>query len=234
MLRGILFDFNGVLLDDEPIHFELFRRVLGEEGFELTASAYYRDYVRFDDASGFRHALEKWRGDVDESSVARLCARKASYYQARVRDGYPFFAGAAELVREAAAAGLALGIVSGALRSEIEPALRQEGLESLIRVVVAAEDVDRPKPDPEGYLQGIQRLNREPPLPERLFHAHEVLAIEDTPAGLQAAAAAGMPTLGVGHTFGADNLAMADLTVTSIDRVRVAELHGQLTELSRR
>ena len=193
MLRGILFDFNGVLIDDEPLHFELFRQVLAEEGVALDEETYYRDYVGFDDATGFRYALPQ----AEPATVVRLCARKATYYRERIKAGrYPFFAGAVDLVRQAAASGQVLGIVSGALRSEIEPALRQEGIDQLFKVVVAAEDVERSKPDPEGYRRGVHELNSQPPLPARLFHPHEILAIEDTPVLDELAA---RPIAGAGH-----------------------------------
>jgi len=231
VLRGILFDFNGVLIDDEPLHFDLFRQVLGEEGVELDEETYYREYVGFDDASGFRHALPQ-AGPV---TLARLCARKATYYRERIRsERYPFFAGAVDLVRQAAASDHVLGIVSGALRSEIEPALRQAGIEKLFKVVVAAEDVERSKPDPEGYQRGVHELNSQPPLPARLFHPHEILAIEDTPAGLEAARGAGLATLGVAHTYSAAELSMADVTAPSLDRVALDDLMERFVEVSRR
>ena len=231
MLRGILFDFNGVLIDDEPLHFELFREVLAEEGVALTEETYYREYVGFDDVSAFRYALP----DADEASVARLGARKATYYRERIRsERYPFFSGAVELVRQAAERDLVLGIVSGALRSEIEPALRQEGIEDLFKVVVAAEDVTEAKPHPDGYQRGVRELNTQPPLPARLFHPHEVLAIEDTLAGLEAARDAGLATLGVAHTHSEDDLGLADATAPSLDRVVLDDLLDRFAEVSRR
>jgi HAD superfamily hydrolase (TIGR01509 family) len=235
MLRAILFDFNGVLIDDEPIHCELLRRVLDEEGIAIDEDEYYRDYVGFDDGAALRFAFEREGRPLDEMTLRRLCARKAAYYQEALRERpYPFFPGAIDLVRDAAAAGLPLGIVSGALRSEIEPALRQEALGEAFKVVVAAEDVDRSKPDPEGYLIGLAELNARPPLPERLLHPHEVLAIEDTAAGLEAARRAGLTTLGVAHTFSAAHLAIADHVVATLEGVSSELLIERYQEASRR
>jgi len=235
MLRAILFDFNGVLIDDEPIHFELLRRVLGEEGIEVGEDEYYRDYVGFDDEAALRFAFESAGRPLEPMTLRRLCVRKAAYYQDALRERpYPFFPGAIELVREAAMAGLPLGIVSGALRSEIEPALRQEGIDEAFKVVVAAEDVDRSKPDPEGYLIGLSQLNARPPLPERLLHPHEVLAIEDTAAGLAAARAAGLATLAVAHTLTAEQLALADHVVATLEGISSDTLIQRYQEVSRR
>jgi len=222
MLRAALFDFNGVLVNDEPLHLRLFRRVLEEEGVEpFWEAEYWERYVGLDDRAAFRALLEEAGERPDEPRLMRLIARKSSYYQEAIRrEGYPFFPGAAELVRSLSAAGLQLGIVSGALRDEVKGALAQEGLRGAFKVLVTADDVTASKPDPEGYRRGIEALNTVPPLPERLLHPHEVLAVEDTPAGLAAARAVGLATLALAHTYPAAALAEAD---------RVAERIGELT-----
>jgi phosphoglycolate phosphatase/beta-phosphoglucomutase len=224
VLRAVLFDFNGTLVDDEPIHFELARQVLAEEGVDLSREQYYRSYLALDDRGCFAAALAGAGEAAAPPRLARLVARKASYYRERVRrQGYPFYPGAVELVAEMAEAGLALGVVSGALREEIEGALAQAGLLPRFKVLIAAEDVGDGKPDPQGYRRALEALNGEPPLPARLIHPHEALAIEDSPAGLAAAAAAGLATLGVAHTYPAADLP-ADLTVDRLADLRLPDL----------
>ena len=155
----------------------------------------------------------------------RLIVRKAAYYQDAIRrQGYPFFPGAAELVAAAAGAGLTLGVVSGALRDEVEPALRQAGLWEHFKTVVTAEDVEEGKPHPAGYHRALTDFNSRPPLPARLLHPHEVLAIEDSPAGLRAAAEAGLSTLGVCHTYPRAALAEADQVVARLAEVKLSEV----------
>lgn len=229
MIRAILFDFNGILVDDEPIHLEMFQRVLGEEGIALTAEDYYRDYLGMDDRGCFAAVLQKAGETPTVPRLMRLITRKASYYQERMRQsGYPFFPGAAELVAELAAAGRMLGIVSGALSEEVESALRQAGLRDRFKILVTAEDVTEGKPDPEGYRRALEGLNSLPPLPERLFHPHEVLAIEDSPAGLAAAADLGLSTLAVAHTYPPHRLRMADAVAESLEGMTVARLEQLL------
>ena len=225
MLRAALLDFNGVLVDDEPLHLRLLQRVLSEEGLEpFTEEEYWRLYVGLDDRAVFRALLARAGGPADEPRLMRWIARKSSYYQEEVRRaGYPFFPGAAEAVRALAGAGLPLGIVSGALRDEVEGALVLAGLRDAFKVLVTAEDVAASKPDPEGYRRGLQALNAAPPLPERLLHPHEVLAIEDTPAGLQAATTAGLTTLALAHTYPKDQLE-ADHLLDKIADLRVQDL----------
>jgi beta-phosphoglucomutase len=235
VLRAILFDFNGVLVDDEPIHLEMFQRVLGEEGIPLSAEDYYRSYVGMDDRSCFAAALQTAGEAVTVPRLMRLIARKASYYQERMRErGYPFFPGAAELVTELAGAGRMLGIVSGALREEVESALRQAGLKDRFKVLVTAEDVTEGKPDPEGYRRALEALNSLPPLPERLLHPHEVLAVEDSPAGLSAAADVGLTMLAVAHTYPPHRLRMADAVAESLEGMTMARLERLLEEASRK
>jgi beta-phosphoglucomutase len=225
VIRALLFDFNGILVDDEPLHFALFRRVLGEERVELTREDYYSRYLGFDDRDCFAAALAAAGDRCPPERLARLVARKAAYYREEIRrDGYPLFPGGAELAREASAAGLTLALVSGALREEIQGGLEQAGIAALFKQVVSADDVQRSKPDPEGYALALAALNAEPPLPERAIHPHECVAIEDSPAGLEAAATCGIRTLGVGQTYEEASLAHADAFIAKLDGFRLADL----------
>ena len=127
-----------------------------------------------------------------------------------------------------------LGVVSGALRQEVEGALRQAGLAERFKVLVTAEDVAEGKPDPEGYRRALEALNSLPPLPERLLHPHEVLAVEDSPAGLAAAAAIGLVTLGVAQTYPPDALRDADQVAASVKGLTLDHLERLYAEASQR
>ena len=227
MLRAIVFDFNGVLVDDEPLHLRMFQKVLGEEGVALSDRDYYDHYLGFDDRGCFSAVLAAAGRPVEVARVMRLIARKAMYYQETIRrQGYPFFPGAAEFATEVADAGLTLGLVSGALREEVEGALRQAGLRERFKTVITAEDVEVGKPNPEGYRQALQEFNSRPPLPARLVHPHEVLAVEDSPAGLLAAAGAGLVTLGVGQTYPVAELGDADFAVRALAGLALAAVQS--------
>lgn len=216
MLRAILFDFNGVLVDDEPVHLELFQEIFRREGVEVSSADYYARLIGLDDRGCFRTVLEEAGQAAGPERLAELIARKSALYDRWVRErGFPFFPGAAELVADVAGE-LALGVVSGALRGEVEAALEELGVRRHFRSVVAAEDVAAAKPDPEGYRRGLELLNSRPPRPAPPIAPRETLAIEDTPAGLAAAAAAGLATLGVAQTCPAVELASADRVVESV------------------
>jgi beta-phosphoglucomutase len=235
VLRAILFDFNGVLVDDEPVHLELFQRVLADEGVALAAGDYYSLYLGLDDRACFAAVLAAAGEAASVPRLMRLIARKASYYQERVRrEGYPFAAGAAGLVRRLAERGWVLGVVTGALREEVEGALRQEGLLDRFKAVITAEDVAESKPSPEGYERALEALNALPPLPERLFHPHEVLAVEDSPVGVAAAAEVGLATLGLSHPYSRARLDAADAVVAGLHELTPERLERLYAEISRR
>lgn len=235
MLRAVLFDFNGVLVDDEPIHLEMFQRVLADEGLSLSDEDYYTRFLGLDDRACFSAVLTAAGQEPTVPRLMRLIARKSSYYQERIRErGYPFYPGAIELVQELAQAGRMLGVVSGALLEEVEGALRQAGLRDRFKVLITAEDVSESKPDPEGYLRALEILNSVPPLPARLIHPHEVLAVEDSPAGLAAAVDVGLVTLGVAQTYPADRLGDADVVAPRLEGLGLARLEQLFAEASRR
>jgi HAD superfamily hydrolase (TIGR01509 family) len=234
VLRAVLLDFNGVLVDDEPLHFELLQRVLAEEGVELAPGERPR-FAGLDDRHCLHLALTEAGRSAEPGAVLRLVARKARYYQETARrQGYRFFPGALELVESAARQGLMLGLVSGALREEIVQALHQAALRRHFKVLVTTEDVREGKPAPEAYERALELLNEQPPLPERLVHPHEVLAVEDSPAGVAAARGAGLVTLAVAHTYGIAELAAADLEVESLADLDPDRLQELFAEASRR
>lgn len=229
VLRAILFDLNGVLVDDEPLHLELLRRVLSEEGIELSTHDYYAQYLGLDDRTCLRAILDAAGKTVTSEEVSHRVARKAILYQNRIREqGIPFFPGARELVAAAIADDLMLGVVSGALRDEVACAAVELGGRHGFKALVTADDVGAGKPDPEGYQRGLELLNTLPPRPSRPLEAFEVLAIEDSPVGIRAAMGAGLATLGVAQTYPAETLIGADDVVDSLREVTLPRIRTLL------
>jgi beta-phosphoglucomutase-like phosphatase (HAD superfamily) len=188
----VLFDFNGVLIDDESYHWRAFRDVLAPLGARVTRRLYDERYVALDDFAACRRALRDARVAPSRrgaAEVRRLVARKRRLFRARLRrDGIGVGAGGARLVR-ALARDAALAVVSSAARVEIEAPLRRALLRRCFRVIVAAEDVRRSKPDPDPYRTALRRLGLRGPA--------GCVAIEDSTGGIAAARAAGLPVLGV-------------------------------------
>ncbi|MDX2040048.1 MAG: HAD family phosphatase [Acidobacteriota bacterium] len=215
MLKAVIFDFNGVIVDDEPLHLELFRRVLGEEGIALSDEDYHAKYLGYDDRGCFTAALAdvgRAALSVNAAFIAELIERKAGYYREAIEKRMLLFPGVIELVKKLAAK-YPMAIASGALRGEIEIVLQRGGIRECFLEIVAAEDVSACKPDPEGYVKALAALNTN--LSDRI-QPSECLVIEDSIAGIEAAKLAGMRCLAVTNSYAADQLANADWIVATL------------------
>lgn len=211
-----LFDYNGVLVDDEAVHLAAFRDALLPIGLTLDEERYWERYLGFDDAGAFRAILRDAGRPADDETVRALVEAKQPLYLERAQRGLEPFPGAAELVRRRAQSGPVV-VVSGALRHEIRLGLELLGVADAVSGVVAAEDTRESKPDPEGYRLGLERLAALAS-PEV---ARRALVIEDSRAGVEAAKAAGLVCLAVAHTYEAAELeaAGADAVVGEIAQV---------------
>jgi HAD superfamily hydrolase (TIGR01509 family) len=224
-LTAIIFDFDGVIADTEPLHFAGFRQTLAEIGISLTESDYYANYLGYDDRGCFIAALTAHQRPTDPSALAQLMQRKAHAYLESVKGHLVIFPGVREFVREAAAA-YPLAIASGALRHEIEVILEQAGLRKEFLHITSAEDVTRGKPDPQPYLQALNALNRQ--RREQTITAGSCLVIEDSIPGIRSAKTAGMKVLAVANTQTIQDLHEAHAVVQSLSQVRLSELHERL------
>ncbi len=183
-MRGVCFDFNGVIIDDERHHCAALLEVLATWGLTVDEATYYRDYLGYDDRGCFMHAWSKANRTLDTRMLDHLIAAKGEIYQRLIRADLTLVPGVAPFVRALHAEGVRLVIVSAARRDEITHVLRVAELEDCFVGIVAAEDVTTTKPNPEGYLKGLALLG----LPARAC-----VVIEDSVPGLRAGRAAGMP-----------------------------------------
>lgn len=230
MLEAIIFDFNGVIVDDEAILFDLYNRALAEEGIALDRAEYLARYLGMANRDMFAQILGDRGRERRGGVVARLVARTSELYVAAVGDHPPFVPGAQDLVRKAAAR-YPLAIASGAPRGEIEWVLEKGGICEAFAAIVAMEDVSAGKPDPEIFLATLAALNevRPPgthsafggrasamPLGARPIRPAGCLVFEDSLKGIEAARAAGMRSVGVATSYDPTELRGADLTVRNL------------------
>jgi len=201
MTRAILFDFNGVIINDEPQHCEALTTTLAEYGIPLPRETYYREYLGFDDRECFRFTFELHGRAANPSALNAAIERKALHYAAAIRRSMTLVPGAVDFVRAAAREGLGLAVVSGALRREIELVLDHAGLRRYFGVVIAAEDVSLCKPDPQGYIRAREALGLAP---------DRCVVVEDSLPGLAAARAAGLRCAVLTTSHPADALGAAD------------------------
>jgi HAD superfamily hydrolase (TIGR01509 family) len=191
-----IFDFNGVLIDDELVHRDAFRDVLTPLGVSFTDEQYVERYLGFDDVGALRAMLVDAGQSPSEREIDALVDAKRPCYMRRAEAGLVVFEGAQRIVRESAERG-PVAIVSGALRHEIEFALGKMGLDGVFACIVSAEDTARCKPDPMGYVLCVDALA--PRLGAE--NARRALVIEDSLAGIAAAKGAGLACLAVAHSY---------------------------------
>ncbi len=227
MLKAIIFDFNGVILNDEPIHFRAMRDTVAEMGITLSADEYWTKYLPFDD----ERCLDEICADHSVTLAAdrRRAAlqRKVEAYQAFMSNEYPIFPGAAEFVR-LASGRYPLAVASGARRDEVESTLAASGLKGCFRVIVAAQDFTLGKPHPESFLLALQLLNRSIGGNGGPILAGECLVIEDSVGGVRGARAAGMKCLAVSNTYPHEQLAAASASrvTASLEGLTLESLQG--------
>lgn len=220
MLKAIILDFNGVILDDEPFHFEAMRETMADLGVDLTRDLYWAKYLPLDDSSCFEAICQDFSIALTEEERSKSLEKKANIYRRLVRRDFRLFPGAADFIR-ASADRYPLAIASGARRDEVESTLESTGLRRYFLVIVAAEDFVQGKPHPESFLQALERLTEV--ISARVQPA-ECLVIEDSAAGVQGSLAAGMKCLAVANTYSPDKLAIANKVVGSLKEVQLDTL----------
>ena len=220
-MDALIFDFDGVVVDSEPVHLAAFQEVLTLEGITLSRDDYYQKYLGFDDHDCFKAVAVDNDMVFTDAKIRELTEAKTQLVLKEFQTSVQALGGAVELIRQAAGDGLPMAICSGALRQEIELASEAVGVRDCFQVIVAAEDVHRGKPDPEGYRLALLRLSRYAP---RGPEPGETVVIEDSPAGIEAAGALGMKVLAVSTSYPASELTAADRIVASLAEVTPADL----------
>ena len=227
--RAVLFDFDGVIVNSEPLHFYATHEVLKAEHVEITEDEYYRELIGFDDRGAFRHVFEKRNKPLEPKTLLALMARKSRVMMQLIHERrFHALPGVEEFVR-----GLwrttPLAICSGALREEIEAMLEGIALRDCFSGIVAAEDVTVGKPDPQGYVLTLKLLSEKiaraatSPGPVPPLRPADVLVVEDAPTVIRSVKAAGFPTLGVATSYPLMKLAEADWQTRSLRPEEVLE-----------
>ena len=200
-LKAVLFDFNGVIINDEPLHEKLIEQILIEENLRPIPGEFQQVCLGRSDRVCLTELLLRRGRVVSENYLIQLIQRKAQAYQQQLDkiEKLPLYSGLNDLIFQVRSHNLKLAIVSGAMRSEIELVLNRANLAAHFPVIVAGDDITTSKPEPDGYLLAVERLNQE--YPDLQLQPSECLAIEDTPSGIQAAKRAGISVVGVANTY---------------------------------
>ena len=219
-LQAIVFDFDGVIANSEPLHLLAFQQVLAADGVELSASDYYSRYLGHDDVGMFEAISRDRDMPIGKERLAELVARKGHHMEALLQSGSVLFPGALEFIR-AAAAEVPIAIASGAMRHEIDKITDAAGVSDLFTTVVAAGDTPESKPSPAPYRLAFEQLRRRTGLP---LEPRRSVAIEDSHWGLESARGAGLRLVAVTTSYPADELKSAELVVNSLGALTLSAL----------
>lgn len=179
--RGLIFDLDGVLVDSEPLHLEAARAVLARHGGWVTEEE-NRAFVGRPEEDFWATFAPRFGIDAPWEDLLRqrIEAFRALLGEGRRVDPLP---GVLDAVEAARTRGIRLAVASSSPRALVEPLLEAAGLRPFFPVVLSAEDVRRPKPDPEIYRLAARRLGVRPA---------RAVVVEDSEAGAEAALAAGL------------------------------------------
>lgn len=227
-LKAVIFDFDGVIVDTEPLHYRSFQTILEPIGLGYSWERYVEQYMGFDDRDAFMEAFRAGGRELSHDGLEELIALKAERFQRVIANGVTPYPGVVHLAKSLSA-DLPVAICSGALRSDIEPILRQLSLCSAFSILVTAEEVPASKPDPASYALAVRKLSAA--FPDRGITPSACVAIEDTPAGIASATGAGISVLAVTNSYPADHLANAARIVPSLDGLSLADLDALVPAL---
>jgi len=225
-LQAIVFDFDGVIADSEPLHLRAFQKTLQEEGLELSTRDYYNRYLGYDDVGLFQALARDRAMAMSDGQIASLVARKASALQEMLHDERVLFPGASDFIR-AAAVEVPIAIASGALRHEILEILEGAGLAGLFAAIVAAGETPHSKPSPAPYVLAFERLRDSM---GGSLDPRRCVAIEDSRWGLESARGAGLRCVGVTTSYAEEELPGAELVVGSLSHLTVSILDRLCTQ----
>jgi len=216
-VQAVIFDFDGVIVDTEPLHYKAFQQILAPRGLGFSWEQYVETYMGFDDRDAFTEAFKTKGVALDQQELGRLISSKADIFHIIIHQGIKAYPGVVDLINILHNANLPLAICSGALRSDVVPILEMLNVNRCFDTIVTADDVAKSKPDPECYRIAFEKLRA--CRPESEFTATATFAIEDTPAGITAASLAGLQVIAVTNSYAPEYLTEACHTVNSLEQL---------------
>jgi beta-phosphoglucomutase len=221
MLKAVIFDFDGVITDSEILHLRSFNKILSQFNVEIKKKDYYLKYLGFTDNDCFTRLIEEGILKIDRKHIPKLVEQKNVVFTELAKTDGKTIEGVREFLNLLNENKVPMAICSGALLSEIELILDEANLRSFFETIVSAEHVKKGKPDPEGFLRALKRLNKNR---ENKISARRCVVVEDSLWGLQAAKTAGMHTVAVTNSYDAEQLTIAEKVVGNLKELRMEDL----------
>lgn len=199
-LRAVLFEFNGVIINDDLIRQQIIEQILIEENLRPQPGEFRKVCLGRSDRICLTDLLNRRGRVVSESYLNQLLQRKAVAYQQQIeKQDVKFYSGLEDLLFQMQTRSLLSAIVTGASSSEVQLGLNRAHLAKYFPLVVAGDQVKTSKPETDAYLLAVERLNEF--YPNFNLQISQCLAVESTLAGIQAAKKAGMKVVGVANIY---------------------------------
>jgi len=222
MLKAVIFDFDGVIADSEMMHLSAFNQALMPHNCRITKQDYFDKYLGLTDIECFRMLAKQGQLELDEKGISQIADNKKHFFEKMLQEPAVIIQGVIPFLDMLQSNKIPLAIYSGALKSEVCHILQNADLLDRFSVVVAADDVEKPKPHPEGFLLAIQKLNDD--TAGKIAPQHCVV-IEDSHWGIDAAIAAGMNTIAVTNSYAPQQLSNAQIIVDRLDQITIELLN---------
>ena len=216
--EAIIFDFDGVIVDTEPLHYKAFQQILIPQGLGFSWEQYIDTYMGFDDRDAFVEAFKTKGKLLSHEELIGLISDKAEIFQKVIQGGVTAYPGVIDLIRNLFSAKIPLAICSGALQSDIQPILEMLKISDCFSFVISADEVAKSKPDPECYCLAFEKIKNQWS-PQSVLLPAQAIAIEDTPAGISAASNAGLQVIAVTNSYQRKYLTDATFIVESLEQL---------------
>lgn len=224
MLKAVIFDFDGVIADSEALHYKALNAVFNRYGVDVPKDVHWEKYLGYSDRENIEAVNRDYNMGMDDTKIQELIDEKKVVFDELVADGSIIIDGVATFIQRLIDRGVRRAICSGALRSDIDLMLHGTDFRDAFEAIVSADDVKHGKPDPEGYLLALNKLNENGTKP---IEAAQCIVIEDSHWGLEAAAAAGMNPIAVTNTYPKEELdGKAQKIVDRLNELSVDDLRN--------
>jgi beta-phosphoglucomutase-like phosphatase (HAD superfamily) len=223
MLGAVIFDFDGVLVDSEQIHHKAFNRVLTKFHYQLSSRDYYDRLLGLSDEELLRIVDKERNLSLSNQQFGQLLGEKANLFKEMAATEAGIIEGVPKFLNMLSDGRIPMAIYSGALLPEIEMILKGAGLRNYFEVIVSAEQVEKGKPDPEGFLLALKLLNKKL---KKSIKPEDCVVIEDSHWGLEAAKVAGMRAVAITNTYAAEHLKPADKVIVHLSDLSLSELNA--------
>ena len=210
-MKIIIFDFDGVILDSENSHFIAFNEGLKNLNINISEDEYYSKYISLDDRGVITNVVNDKNISVTNEEIDMIIKNKNDYFESRLIDNSKLFPGVEELIIQLSK-NFVLSIGSGANRSEIIKTLKNNNIYDYFEKILSADEVNNPKPNPETYNRVLDNINTD-------FNINEIIVIEDSPGGIEAAKSAGLKCIAITNTFDNKELGKADIIVSNYEDI---------------